>query len=62
MALSKITLGMIRRKFGNFNSIGNTGISLDGDSLISEGTQEKTELEERLKLEESHEGYGLFIG
>ncbi len=61
-ALCKITLGYIRRKFGNFASMGNTGISLDGDSLISEGTQEKQELEERLKLEEAHEGYGISIG
>lgn len=61
-ALSKITLGLLRRKFSQFSSIGNTGISLDGSDLVNEGSQEKTELEEKLKLEEPAIGYGLFIG
>jgi hypothetical protein len=58
----KITLGMIRRKFGNFASLGNVGISLDGDTLVSEGKEEKIDLEEKLKLEEVHEGLGVEIG
>lgn len=61
LALSKITLGGIRRKFSQFQSIGNTGISLDGDQLLSEGKEEKRELEERLKLEEGSEGYGIIL-
>lgn len=61
-ALCKITLGMIRRKFANFGSIGNMGISLDGDSLVSEGKEEKERLDESLKEEEVYEGLGIFIG
>lgn len=60
-ALSKINLGIIRRKFASFNSMGNSGISLDGSELISEGKEEKTELEETLRLEEAHEGYGILV-
>jgi len=61
-ALSKITLGYIRNKFANFASLGNIGLSLDGDTLISEGKEEKERLEETLRLEESYEGYGIEIG
>lgn len=61
-ASCKITLGMIRRKFANFGSIGNMGISMDGDSLVSEGKEEKERLEEALKLEESYIGYPILIG
>jgi hypothetical protein len=61
-ALCKVKLGLIRRKFGNFASLGNVGISLDGDSLVSEGKEEMTELEEELKLEETYEGLGVEIG
>jgi hypothetical protein len=61
-ALSKITLGMIRRKFSNFSSIGNTGISLDGSDLISEGQQEKEKLEEELKDEEVYIGGYITMG
>ena len=53
---------MIRRKFSNFQSIGNTGISLDGDSLISEGKQEQDDLYEKLKSEEDHIGWDIIIG
>jgi hypothetical protein len=62
MAECKIMLGRIRSKFAQFNSIGNIGIALDGDQLLQEGIQEKETLEERLRLEESHEGYGISIG
>lgn len=61
-ALSKISLGIIRNKFANFTSIGNAGISLDGDSMISEGKEEKERLDESLKLEECYEGYSILIG
>lgn len=61
-ALSKISLGMIRNKFANFTALGNQGISLDGDSMISEGKEEKERLEEELREEESYYGYGLLIG
>jgi len=61
-ALSKISLGLIRRKFASFNSIGNTSISLDGDMLVSEGQQEKEKLEEELRDEESYEGSYIVMG
>jgi hypothetical protein len=53
---------LIRRKFANFTSIGNTGLSLDGDSLISEGTTEKERLEEKLKDEEVWDAYYPIYG
>jgi hypothetical protein len=55
-------LGETRRKFANFSSIGNTGISLDGDSLLSEGKEEKERLEEKLKEEENFEGSYITFG
>jgi len=61
-AMSKISLGLIRRKFASFNSMGNQGISLDGDSLLSEGNSEKEYLEQTLRDEEAFEGYGITTG
>ena len=62
LAECKIVLGRIRSKFAQFNSIGNIGIGLDGDTLLQEGTAEKERLDETLRLEETHEGYGILIG
>jgi hypothetical protein len=62
LAECKIILGTIRRKFQNFNSIGNVGISLDGDTLVQEGKEEKEKLNETLRLEENFEGYPIIIG
>lgn len=61
-AMCKVTLGIVRRKFANFTSIGNTGISMDGDLLVSEGKEEMQQLEESLKLEEIYEGYDISMG
>lgn len=61
-AMSKISLGMIRRKFSQFSSLGNQGIALDGSDLIGEGNTEKEYLEQTLRDEEPHEGYGIEIG
>lgn len=58
----KMILGNIRRKFQQFSSLGNTGIALDGDQLYSEGKEEVRELEEKLKLEECHEGGWIIMG
>jgi hypothetical protein len=55
-------LGRIRSKFAQFNSIGNIGIGLDGDTLLQEGITEKEKLDETLRLEESYEGYGILLG
>jgi len=62
LAECKIMLGRIRTKFAQFASIGNTGIALDGDQLISEGIEEKNTLKETLQLEETWEGYGILMG
>ena len=62
LAECKIMLGRVRSKFASFNSIGNIGISLDGDTLIQEGISDKERLEETLRLEEGHEGYGILWG
>ncbi len=62
LAECKIILGRIRSKFAQFNSIGNIGISLDGDALLQEGITEKERLDETLRLEEGHEGYGIIQG
>ena len=61
-AYCKVILGTIRRKFANFTSIGNTGIALDGDILSSEGKEEMERLEEKVKLEEAFDGYGITMG
>ncbi len=58
-SLSKRNLGLIRRKFENFQSIGNIGIGLDGSSLIGEADAELEKLEETLRNEEPFDGYGL---
>ena len=62
LAECKIILGRIRSKFAGFGSIGNVGIDLDGDALLSEGAAEKERLEETLRLEEQYEGYPIFWG
>lgn len=62
LAECKIILGRIRSKFAGFTSIGNEGITLDGDTLISEGKEEKTELDTKLRDEEQYEGYPIFWG
>ena len=49
IALCKIILGHTRRKLANMSSLGNVSISLDGDSLVAEGKEEKEALETELK-------------
>ena len=61
-ALSKLSLGMIRRKFSQFASIGNAGISLDGDSLVSEAVSELEILKEELRNDEPWEGMYITMG
>jgi hypothetical protein len=61
-AFARETLGLIRRKFANNSSLGNASISLDGDSLVSEGREDKQRLEEELDLKWSYEGYGIEMG
>ena len=61
LALCKIVLGRVRIKFATYNSIGNTGISLDGSDLISEGNSEKANLEKQLIEDQLYTaiGYGI---
>lgn len=61
-AYCKRTLGRIRSKFANFASIGQTGISLDGDALITEAQTEMEKLDEQLRTEEAWVGYDILIG
>jgi hypothetical protein len=42
--------------------MGGASISLDGDSLVSEGQQEQERLEEEIDTKYSYEGYGIYIG
>lgn len=63
LALLKINLGYIRRKFSNGSgSIGNVGITLDGSELLSEGKEEKDKLEEELDEKYAFDGYGISMG
>lgn len=62
-ALCKISLGRIRSKFANFQAVGsNVSLAMDGDSLISEGKEEITNLDEKLRTEEPYEGMGIIVG
>jgi len=61
-ALCKRNLGLIRRKFGGFQAIGNMNVQMDGDALMSEANEEITKLDEQLRSEEVYEGYGLYQG
>jgi hypothetical protein len=56
------TLGIIRRKFAQNTSLGSASISLDGDSMVQEGREDKLRLEEELDLKYSDEGYGITMG
>jgi len=55
-------LGYVRRKYAQFGSLGNAGISMDGDSLISEANEDMSRLMEDLHLKETWVGYGIEIG
>lgn len=62
LAKLKTTVGQIRRKFSGYGSLGNTGITLDGPELISEGKEEMEKLIEELDTNYAYEGYGIFMG
>ena len=61
-AMSKKSLGLIRRKFANFSGGGNEGISLDGSDLISEADAEIEKLEETLRDQETYTGWEFSTG
>jgi hypothetical protein len=61
-AMCKVTLGRIRVKFASFSAIGsNVALSMDGDSLIQEGTAEMEKLDLTLRNEEASDSYGIEI-
>ena len=62
IALSKIKLGYIRRKFATGAVLGNSSIELDGSDLMQEGKEEKERLEEDLMNKETYEGMDILIG
>lgn len=62
IALCGLIIGRVRSKFENFSSIGNTGINLNGSSLINEYRQEIERLEQQLKEEEAWDGFGISMG
>ncbi len=61
-ALSKQNLGLIRRKFGSFQGLGNMNVQMDGDALMSEGKEEIEKLEEQLRTEEVYTGWEILQG
>ncbi|MFA5025404.1 MAG: hypothetical protein WC503_02785 [Candidatus Shapirobacteria bacterium] len=61
-ALTKESLGLIRRKFASFSALGNQGTSLDGGDLLTEAKTEIEELEKSLREVETWEGGILFCG
>lgn len=62
-ALAKEQLGYIRRKFNQFDSIGNTGIKLDGEQLVQEAKEELDKLGEELVDKYAYDpGFGIDIG
>ena len=61
-ALTKESLGLIRRKFASFSALGNQGTSLDGGDLLSEAKTEIEELEKSLRDGEVWDGGILILG
>jgi len=61
-ALSMRKLGFIRRKYANTPAMGNQGMAMDGESLISEANTWIEQLEERIDAQEVFEGYNILIG
>ncbi len=62
VALCKQRLGYIRRKYASSSVMGGASISLDGDSMYSEGHEDQLRLEEEVDSKYSYEGYGLSMG
>ncbi|MFA6383697.1 MAG: hypothetical protein WCX17_04745 [Parcubacteria group bacterium] len=61
-ARTKLTLGLVRRKFANFTALGNQGTTMDGAELISEAKEEIEALETSLQLQEVFVGWPIIIG
>ena len=61
-ARTKLTLGLVRRKFANFTALGNQGTTMDGAELISEAKEEIEALETSLQLQEVFVGWPVIVG
>ena len=61
-ALTKHTLGLVRRKFASFTALGNQGTAMDGSDLISEAKEEIAALEASLILSENYLGWPVIVG
>lgn len=62
LALTKETLGYVRRKFANFTGLGTQGTAMDGDALISESKAEQEQLMQELLTMEVYEGGYITMG
>jgi len=62
VALSKQRLGIIRRKYANGSAMGGASITLDGDTMYSEGHDDQIRLEEEVDSKWSFEGFGVSMG
>lgn len=62
LALTKETLGYVRRKYANFTGLGTQGTSLDGTDLVNEGKSEQEALMQELFNLEVYEGGYLTMG
>jgi hypothetical protein len=61
-AKSRETLGLIRRKFAGWRSMGSEGTSMDGNELVQEAKAEIEILLKQLQTEESWEGGAIIVG
>lgn len=61
-ARTMYTLGLIRRKFGNFSALGNQGTSMDGEALVSEAKVLLDELIVSLRDSQTYKGMGIIVG
>lgn len=62
LALLKQRLGLIRRKYANSSVMGGANISLDGESLYSEGREDQLRLEEEVDTKWAYDGMGILMG
>jgi len=62
VALCKQRLGYIRRKYASSSVMGGASISLDGDTMYSEGHDDQLRLEEEVDSKWSFEGFGVSMG
>jgi|WetSurMetagenome_2_1015567.scaffolds.fasta_scaffold05768_8 hypothetical protein len=62
LALTKETLGYVRRKFAGFTGLGTQGTALDGEALVNEGKAEQEQLMVELHSLETFTGGYITMG